>query len=117
MQRSLALLWFSVLAACSVDAFINHARRKGTPSSCVRKKTELNLGVLETGAVLVVLPLVVFGLFNLPENNIDLTDRGKALSAQKKREERRRDPTYVPKDKAGLDPYRYKVYVDIDSSA
>ena len=75
---------------------------------------------MQTGAILVALPVVVFGLFNIPENNIDITDRGKALAAQKKREERRRDPTYVPKDTSGLDPYRYKLFenddddVDID---
>jgi len=53
--------------------------------------------------------VLVFGAFNLPDNKIDLTDRGIAMAKQKRRQERIARGEFKPKDQEGLDPYRYRI--------
>jgi hypothetical protein len=53
--------------------------------------------------------VLVFGAFNLPDNKLDLTDRGIAMAKQKRRQERIARGEFKPKDQEGLDPYRYRI--------
>eukprot|EP01036_Dinobryon_divergens_P029905 gene29905-39075_t len=58
--------------------------------------------------------VAVFAVFNI-ENPVDLTDRGRAEARAKRRAERiAKGETFNPKDKADLDPYRFKIFEDDD---
>lgn len=52
---------------------------------------------------------VVFALFNIPENKIDLTDKGIAESKLKRKRERIASGLYDPDANKGKDPYRYRI--------
>jgi len=63
---------------------------------------------------------VVFAVFNIPDNKVDLTDRGLAMAKMKRRQERIARGE-APRNTEGLDPYRFKIFeeddeeIDIDS--
>ena len=52
---------------------------------------------------------LIFGLFNVPENNIDLTDQGLAQARLARRKAKLDRGEQLP-DTSGLDPYRYKFF-------
>lgn len=84
---------------------------RSTIRARLHKSTVLKLGldiplipaIIGTGAL-------VFGIFNLPENNIDLTDVGIAKAKQKRRQERIASGDFKPSpNKDELDPYRFRI--------
>ena len=52
---------------------------------------------------------LVFAIFNIPENKIDLTDKGVAASKLKRKRERIASGQYDPDANKGKDPYRYRI--------
>lgn len=66
------------------------------------------------GLSLVGVVTVVFGLFNM-ENGIDLTDRGRELSKQKRINDRRENGILPRAVDPNADPYRYRIpFLDDD---
>ena len=70
---------------------------------------QLKLDVGATIPLIIGTGVVIFAAFNLPDNKIDLTDRGIAVAKQKRRAERIASGEYRPKDTSGLDPYRFRL--------
>ena len=52
---------------------------------------------------------LIFGLFNIPQNDIDLTDQGLARARLARRKAKLDRGEQLP-DTSGLDPYRYKFF-------
>lgn len=75
------------------------------------RTTSTNLQALDIPLIPAIIgtTVLVFGVFNLPDNKLDLTDRGIAVAKQKRRQERIERGEYKPKDQEGLDPYRYRI--------
>ena len=73
-------------------------------------KTKLNMDIPLVPA-LIGTAVVVFGIFNIPENPIDLTDQGRAKAAMKRRQEKLARGESIEKDPS-LDPYRWKIFED-----
>lgn len=56
----------------------------------------------------------IFAIFNIPENTMDLTDRGRELAKQKRINERR-EAGIAPRINSNPDPYAYKIpFLDDD---
>jgi hypothetical protein len=100
-MQSLGLL--ILLCASYVSGFVQRPR--------IIRTTSTNLQALDIPLIPAIIgtTVLVFGVFNLPENKLDMTDRGIAVAKQKRRQERIARGEYKPKDQEGLDPYRYRI--------
>jgi len=92
-----------LLCASYVSGFVQRPR--------IIRTTSTNLQALDIPLIPAIIgtTVLVFGVFNLPDNKLDLTDRGIAVAKQKRRQERIARGEYKPKDQEGLDPYRYRI--------
>jgi hypothetical protein len=103
--EKMARLSLLLLLLCMSDAcgFMQRPR--------IIRTTSTNLQALDIPLIPAIIgtTLLVFGVFNLPDNKLDLTDRGIAVAKQKRRQERIARGEYKPKDQEGLDPYRYRI--------
>ena len=103
---------FLLLIFALIAPGFNGLRMPVTPLSsrrCNKSSTQLALDAGATIPLILGTAVVVFGLFNIPDNKIDLTDKGIAQAKQKRRAERIASGEYRPKDTTELDPYRFRL--------
>ena len=98
-----AVLLVLLLASAAVHGFL--LRQPGPPP---RKAPALAFEVPLIPA-LIGSTALVFAVFNIPDNKIDLTDEGMWKAKQKRRQERIASGQFNPEAAVGKDPYRYRI--------
>lgn len=98
-----------VLLLLLLTVFSASLRLPAGPRRTRISRTQLALDVGATVPLILGTGVVIFAAFNLPDNKIDLTDRGIAVAKQKRRQERMASGEYKPRDTSGLDPYRFRL--------
>jgi len=109
MARILTIL-FTVLVCCLQTIAFKAKGIRWQRNRCNNLKMAIDFPLIPT---IIGTAGLVFAAFNIPENKIDLTDKGIAIAKMKRRQERI-DRGELPKSKEGLDPYRYRIFEEDD---